>query len=59
MGDAGGTGIRIPSSGRLGLSGRHQGLESFMRFVEQFWGEFDEAQVEPQELIDTKTPCSR
>lgn len=41
------------SSAAPGLSGRHQGLEGFMRFLEQFWEEFDDAQVEPQELIDT------
>ena len=35
----------------VGLSGRHQGLEGFMRFLEQFWGEFDEPHTEPQEFI--------
>jgi ketosteroid isomerase-like protein len=47
-------GFEYQTSGAApGLSGRYQGLEGFMRFLEQFWEEFDEARVEPQELIDT------
>jgi ketosteroid isomerase-like protein len=42
----------VASSGFVGLSGAHRGLEGFTRMLEQFWGEFDEAQAEPQEFIE-------
>ena len=42
----------VASSGFVGLSGGHRGLEGFTRMLEQFWGEFDEAHVEPQEFIE-------
>jgi len=42
----------VTTSGSLvGLSGT-QGPEGFMRFLEQFWEEFDEVQAEPQEVIE-------
>jgi ketosteroid isomerase-like protein len=37
----------------VGLSDAPQGLDGFIRFLEQFWGEFDEPRAEPQELIET------
>jgi ketosteroid isomerase-like protein len=36
----------------VGLSGGYRGLEGFMRFLEQFWGQFDEPHAEPQEFIE-------
>jgi len=36
----------------VGLSGGYRGLEGFVRFLEQFWGQFDEPHAEPQEFID-------
>jgi ketosteroid isomerase-like protein len=38
----------------IGLSGGYRGLEGFMRFLEQFWEEFDEAHAEPQEFIEAE-----
>ncbi len=38
--------------GVVGLSGGFRGPEGFMRFLEQFWEEFDEAHAEPQEFIE-------
>src|SRR5262245_15318158 len=37
----------------VGLGGGYQGLEGFMRFLDQFWGQFDEPHAEPQEFIET------
>ena len=37
----------------VGLTETIQGLEGFMRFLEQFWEDFDEAHAEPQELIES------
>jgi ketosteroid isomerase-like protein len=45
-------GFEYEAGGAVGASGSFRGLEGFMRFLEQFWEEFDEAHVEPQELID-------
>jgi ketosteroid isomerase-like protein len=36
----------------VGLSGGYRGVEGFMRFLEQFWGQFDEPHAEPQEFIE-------
>jgi ketosteroid isomerase-like protein len=45
-------GFEYEAGGAPGLSGRFRGLEGFIGFLEQFWEEFDEAHVEPEELID-------
>ena len=36
----------------VGLSDTARGLDGFMRFLEEFWEDLDEAQAEPQELIE-------
>jgi uncharacterized protein len=43
----------VPGGGVVGLSGSFRGPEGFMRFLERFWEEFDEAHAEPQEFIET------
>ena len=36
----------------VGLGETIQGLDGFMRFLEQFWEDFNGAHVEPQELME-------
>ena len=42
----------VAAGGIPGLSGSFRAPEGFMRFLEQFWEQFDEPQAEPQELIE-------
>ena len=42
----------VTAEGIPGLTGGFRGRDGFMRFLEQFWEQFDEPRAEPQEFIE-------